>query len=291
MGLTRALHRTQKRHRAGGTKTFVKHALLICVTFVTLYPVLWMLKGSVSPETEIATGASLIPQSFSVQNYIDGWSANPPGMGRFFTNSLLVSIGATLGNLISCTLAAYAFARLRFPAQGLLFGLMLATVMLPPHATLVPQYTLFSALGWVDTFLPLVVPKFVATDAFFIFLLTQFMRSLPREFDEAAELDGCSYFGTFIRVIIPMCKPALATTAVFSFLWTYEDFLLPLVYLADTQNYTVPLGLRMFVNSMGESSYGQLFAMSALSLLPVFILFVIFQRQLVEGIASTGLKG
>ena len=267
------------------------HAFLIMICIGMLYPLLWMMRSSVLPEDQIFSSDSLIPNEIVLSNYWEGWTANPPGFGRFLLNSALVSGAAVIGNLVACTLAAYAFARVEFPLKRVWFAMMLGTVMIPLHATLIPQYTIFTAIGWVDTYLPLVVPKFLATDAFFIFLLVQFMRSIPRELDEAAEIDGCNHFQRFARVLLPVMTPALATTAVFTFIWTYEDFMGPLIYLADINRYTVPLGLRMFMNSMGESSYGQLFAMTTLSLVPVFITFMIFQRRLIEGIATTGLKG
>src|SRR5699024_2894607 len=287
--------RQVRGRRVGGEtasfKRLALHAFLVLVCIGMLYPLLWMLRSSVLPEQQIFSSDSVLHSDIVVANYPDGCGANPPGFGRFLLNSAIVSAGAVIGNLVACTLAAYAFARIEFPLKKLWFALMLATVMIPVHATLIPQYTIFTAIGWVDTYLPLIVPKFLATDAFFIFLLVQFMRSIPRELDEAAEIDGCGHFQRFSRVLLPLMTPALATTAVFTFIWTYEDFMGPLIYLADINRYTVPLGLRMFMNSMGESSYGQLFAMTTLSLVPVFIVFMIFQRRLIEGIATTGLKG
>lgn len=282
---------TREKHKAPTTKRFILHGALILVCIAMLYPLLWMLRGSVSPSQEIFNNPSLIPTSITWDNYVEGWKANPPGFGRFMLNSFLVCSLIVVGNLISCTLAAFAFARLNFPLKRVLFGIMLLTVMLPGHVTLIPQYAMFHQLGWVNTYLPLVVPKFLATDAFFIFLLVQFIRTIPKELDEAAEVDGCSHFGIFWRVIVPLLGPALATTAVFTFIWAYEDFFSPLIYLGNINDYTVPLGLRLFMNAMGQDSYGQLFAMSLVSLLPIFIVFIIFQRRLVEGLATTGLKG
>lgn len=291
----------QRARRAVGARSIYRndtkfrrtilHGFLLLICAAMLYPLIWMLRGSLSPETEIFSGVSDIPSELILSNYPAGWAANPPGFGRFLLNSAVVSAGAVVGNIFACTLAAYAFARVHFPLKRIWFAIMLGTVMLPAHAVLIPQYTIFTALDWVNTYLPLIVPKFLATDAFFIFLLTQFMRSLPRELDEAAEIDGCGHLQRFLRIIVPLMGPALATTAVFTFIWAYEDFLGPLIYLADIHQYTVPLGLRMFMNSMGESSYGELFAMTTVSLIPVFIVFMIFQRRLIEGIATTGLKG
>jgi multiple sugar transport system permease protein len=163
--------------------------------------------------------------------------------------------------------------------------------MLPYHVTLIPQYILFLNLDWVDTFRPLVVPKFLAVDAFFIFLLVQFFRTIPRELDDAAKIDGCGPFRIYWKIILPLSLPALATAAVFTFIFTWDDFFGPLVYLNDIQSYTVQLGLRSFVDSTGKSDWGALFAMSVLTLLPVFAFFVFFQRLLIQGISTTGLKG
>jgi len=168
---------------------------------------------------------------------------------------------------------------------------MLGTLMLPYHVTLIPQYVLFLNLGWVDTFLPLIVPKFLAVDAFFIFLLVQFFRTIPRELDEAAMLDGCGPWRIYLKIILPLSLPALATAAIFTFIFTWDDFFGPLVYLNDISSYTVQLGLRTFVDSTGMSDWGALFAMSTLALLPILAFFLFFQRLLIEGIATTGLKG
>jgi multiple sugar transport system permease protein len=196
-----------------------------------------------------------------------------------------------IGNSVACSLTAYAFARLNFAFKKTLFAVMMLTMMLPLHAVLIPQYALFFNLGWVNTFLPLVVPKFLAADAFFIFLMVQFIRGIPRELDEAAAVDGAGPFRIYWSVILPLLTPAIVTTAVFSFIWTYQDFLLPLVYLTSMDLYTVPQGLSLLNASKGASSWGPLLAMSLLSLIPLFIVFFIFQKRLIDGIATTGLKG
>jgi multiple sugar transport system permease protein len=187
-------------------------------------------------------------------------------------------------------MAAYAFARLEFTAKKFWFAIMLVSIMLPIHVVIVPQYILFSHLGWINTVLPLIVPKLLATDAFFVFLMVQFIRGIPRELDEAARIDGCGRGGIFLRVILPLMVPALATTAIFTFIWTWNDFYSQLIYLSDPGMYTVPLALRSFVDSNMGSSWGSMFAMSVVSLLPVFLAFLIGQRFLIRGIATTGIK-
>ena len=173
------------------TRKAIWHAGLIVVLVVILYPVVWMIGTSFKPAQEIISAVSPWPSHWTVQNYKAGWIANPGvTFGTFFANSIIVSLGAVAGNLIACSLTAYAFARLRFRFRGLFFALMIVTILLPYHVLIVPQYAIFRSFGWVNTFLPLIVPKFLATDAFFIFLMVQFMRGVPRDLDDAARLDG-----------------------------------------------------------------------------------------------------
>jgi len=209
---------------------------------------------------------------------------------HYLINSFIIVLGSVLGNLVSCSLAAYAFARLNFRFRGLWFAIMLMSIMLPIHVIIVPQYVLFSELGWINTFLPLSVPKLLATDAFFVFLMVQFFRGIPRELDEAARIDGAGHGRIFFRVILPLSLPALATTAIFTFIWTWNDFFSQLIFLTDPEMYTVPIALRSFLDSTGESSWGPMFAMSIVSLIPLFLIFLFGQKYLVKGFATTGIK-
>jgi multiple sugar transport system permease protein len=222
--------------------------------------------------------------------FVRGWNGVRVSFSVFFLNSFVIAILAVAGNLITCSLAAFAFARLEFAGRRFWFAMMLMTLMLPYQVVLIPQYVLFRQLGWVDTILPLVAPKFLAVDAFFIFLMVQFFRGIPRELDEAAQMDGCSPWRIFWKIMLPLSLPVMTTTAIFTFIWTWDDFFAPLIYLNDMKQYTVMLGLRTFLDSTGESDYGGLFAMSVLSLVPIFLFFLIFQRLLIEGIATTGMK-
>nr|WP_312366611.1 carbohydrate ABC transporter permease [Ensifer sp.] len=255
-----------------------------------LYPLLWMVSSSFKPENEIFATTSLIPQEFTLDAYRRGWNGLSVSFGYMFLNSLLISVLVVIGNLISCSMAAYAFTRLQFRGRGFWFALMLGTLMMPQHAVLIPQYLMFLKFGWVNTIMPLVVPKFFAIDAFFIFLMVQFFRGIPRELDEAAIMDGAGPLRIFLKVILPLSTPVLATAAVFSFIWTWDDFFAPLIYLNDIEKYTAQLGLRTFVDATAQSDWGALLAMSTLTVLPIFILFLLFQRLLIEGIATTGMK-
>lgn len=268
----------------------VAHVLLISASIVMLYPLLWMLSASFRPENEIFNATSLWPSSWSLDAYFRGWNGLRVSFGTFFINSFVISILSVIGNVAACSMAAFAFARLQFRGRNFWFAMMLMTLMLPYQVTLIPQYVLFLNLGWVNTTLPLVVPKFLAADAFFIFLMVQFFRGIPKELDEAAVMDGCSPWRVYWKIMLPLSTPVLATAAIFTFIWTWDDFFGPLIYLSDMRQYTVMLGLRSFTDSTGLSDYGGLFAMSVLSLVPIFLFFLFFQRLLIEGIATTGMK-
>jgi multiple sugar transport system permease protein len=277
--------RTGRLVRAG-----VRHLGLALLAFVMLYPVLWMVVSSLRPNNEIFRRPGLILDHIQPQNYTNGWHALASPFGHYMINSMIVVLGCIIGNLASCSMAAYAFARLDFTGKRWWFVIMLGTIMLPIHVIIVPQYILFSQFGWVNTFLPLIVPKLLATDSFFVFLMVQFIRGLPRELDEAARIDGCGHPRIFLLVVLPLMRPALATTAIFTFIWTWNDFFSQLIYLTDPDKYTVPVALRSFVDATVSTNWGSVFAMSVLSLVPVFLAFLLGQRYLTRGIATTGGK-
>ena len=268
----------------------IRHCLIICSLVIVLYPVIWMVAASFKPENEIFNGLGLLSSRFTLENYVNGWSAGSLNFSRYFLNSFLITALSIAGNLVACSLTAYAFARLEFPGKKALFALLLGTMLLPSQVTLVPQYILFNKLEWINTYLPLVVPHWFGVDAFFIFLMVQFIRTLPRELDESARIDGCGHFRIFTRIILPLALPAIGTTAMFTFINSWNDFLGPLLYLNHTDLWTVPLGLNSFLDATGESSFGALFAMSVLSLAPIVGFFIVSQRLLLEGVATTGLK-
>ncbi|WP_117208211.1 carbohydrate ABC transporter permease [Allorhizocola rhizosphaerae] len=270
---------------------FVRLLILLGLMALVLYPLLWMVSTSFKPDDEIVGSVSLWPGNATTAHYPAGWSSMDVGFGTFFWNSTVIAGLTVLANCASCLLAAYAFARLRFRGRGLYFAAMIGTLLLPGHVLIVPQYILFKAFDWIDTTAPLIVPKLLATEAFFIFLMVQFMRGIPRELDDAARIDGAGPYQVFLKIILPLSRPALVTSAIFSFIWTWNDFFTQLIYLNDLENITVPVALRNFLDSTGQTSLGPMFAMSVLSLLPVFAFFVAFQRMLVQGINTTGLKG
>lgn len=283
--------RPRKSGRVFKPGRILMYLVVLVGAFLMLYPLLWLVSASFKPEDLIFANASLFSPNWITGNYTNGWNALDYPFSLFFLNSLLVCLGAVVGNLISCSLAAYAFARLKFRFKVFWFIVMQGMILLPTHVLIVPQYILFKDLGWINTFLPLIAPKFFATDAFFIFLMIQFIRGIPTELDDAAKIDGCNRFTFYWRIILPLSMPALVTTAIFTFIWTWSDFFQQLIYLNDESLYTIPVALNAFVDSTGSSSFGQLFAMSVLSLVPIFGFFLIFQRLLIQGASTTGLKG
>lgn len=290
-----APRRRKARAKFGRTsllRSFFAHAALIGLGLVMTYPVIWMVLSSLRPQAEIFAGLGIIPHTWTLQNYVAGWNFfGNITFATFYINSFIICGLSVIGNVTAACLAGYAFARLRFRWKAFWFTLMIGSIMLPIHAQLIPQYIAFVRLGWVNTILPLVVPKFLATDAFFIFLMVQFMRMLPRELEQAATVDGASYWQRFTRIILPLCLPAIVTTSIFTFINSYNDFLSQLIYLSGLDKMTVPLALRMFVDaSGGESSFGGMFAMATLAIGPVLGFFLASQRYLVQGLATQGFK-
>ncbi len=297
--VTPPVPRRRPKTGANPVRSVFKHIALVFASVGMIYPLLWMLVSSFRPNDLIFREPGLLLTSLHLENYTVGWSALNEPFGHYMINSAIVVIGCIFGNVVACSLAAYAFARLKFALKNVWFAIMLLTIMLPHHVVLVPQYIMWSKLpnpfnedgvSWINTFIPLIVPKLLATDAFFVFLMVQFIRGLPRELDEAARIDGCGHFRIFGSIIMPLMTPAIATTTIFTFIWTWNDFLGPLIYLTAPENYTVPIALRSFLDSSGTSNWGAMFAMSIVSLLPVFFAFLVGQRWLVRGIATTGIK-
>ncbi|MBB6690667.1 carbohydrate ABC transporter permease [Cohnella xylanilytica] len=267
------------------------HILIGGIALVMLYPLIWLFVSSFKPSQEVFTTAnSLIPSRIAWENYRTGWAGfSGNTFANFFKNSFIIAIFSTIGAVASSTLVAYAFTRIRFFGRGFWFGAMMMTMMLPRDVTIIPQYIMFTDFGWLSSFKPIIVPQFFGIP-FFIFLIMQFIRTVPLDLDEAAKIDGCSKYGIFFRVILPLCVPALVTAAIFSFYWTWEDFYHPLLYLNKPDLYPVSLALKLFLDGESLNNWGGMFAMSILSLLPVFVIFFLFQRYIVEGIATSGLK-
>ncbi|WP_147916245.1 carbohydrate ABC transporter permease [Ruania zhangjianzhongii] len=267
-----------------------KHTMLIVLCAVMIYPLIWLVVSSFKPNSEIFRDLSIFTTDLTAENYANGWNDLQHPFSVFLINSSIIALGSIVGNLVSCSLAAYAFARLRFRGKNLFFALMLGSIMLPFQVLLVPQFLIYKELGWLNTFLPLIAPKFLATEAFFLFLMVQFIRSLPKEIFEAARIDGAGHFRCYVQIVLPLVVPALATTAIFTFIWTWGDFFGPLVYLRLPETWPVSVALTGFLDAQTSSSYGSMFATSVVSLPPKFLVFLFGQRFLIKGVTTTGLK-
>ena len=266
-------------------------AIVLAGAVVVLIPFLWML--STSLKTEIETYAfppKWVPSKLVWRNYPEVLTILP--FGLFFRNTAIITFSCMFGQVLSASLVAYGFARMRAPGRDLLFVILLGTMMLPGQVTIIPLYLLFHKLGWVNTFKPLIVPSFFGGGAFSIFLLRQFFMGIPPEMDDAAKIDGCSRFGIYWRLVLPLSYPALATVAIFSFMGHWNDFFAPLIYLNDLEKFTVSLGLSFFQGGvMMTGRLDQLMAASVTALLPCLIVFFTAQRLFIQGIVITGVKG
>lgn len=264
-------------------------ALLCAISAAVLFPALWMLSTALKADTQVYANPPVwIPDPLRFDNFSKAWSLAP--FTRYAINTALYAVAVVVGTVLSSSLAAYGFAKLRFPGRDLLFGILLATMMIPGMVTLIPQYILFSKLHWVGTYLPLIVPSFFA-GAFFTFLLRQFFMGIPNEYSEAARVDGASDFWIWSRVVMPLSKPALATVAIFTFEGAWDSYVGPLLYLNDEKLYTLQVGLQFFRTATAVQ-WQYLMAAALLVMLPVIILFFTFQRYFVEGASvSGGVKG
>jgi multiple sugar transport system permease protein len=270
--------------------TLTNHVLLSAFSLLMLYPVIWWVGASLKKTSELSL-PTIWPSVPMWENYTKGWMfSNDFTFAHFFGNTLWMELWNVVGGVTTAAIVAYGFGRLNFKFQGLWFSILLLTMMLPGQVTVVPQYILFNNFGFVDSYIPLILPHFFGGGAFFIFLLVQFIRGIPRDLDEAATIDGASVYGIFWRIVLPLLKPALVTVGIFTFIWSWDDFFSQVLYLSSVDKFTVGLALRMFIDQF-DIQWGQLLAMSLLSVIPSAIIFFFAQKHFVEGIATTGLKG
>ena len=274
-------------------KELIYHLLVAFGAIVMVYPLLWMVLSSFKPtDMVLPTAAKLIPDTWTLANYIQGWKGFMGyTFGTFFANSFFIALTSTFGTLLSSSFVAFALQRLKFKLRGVLFELVLSTMMLPAQILMIPQFMWYRHLNWVGTYFPMILPYFFAIQGFFVYLIMNFIGGIPKSLDEAAKIDGCSYYGIFFRIILPLIVPALITSAIFSFIWRWDDYLSALLYVNRANMRPVSLALQLFNDPSSGSDIGSTLAMSTLSIVPATIIFLIFQKSLVEGIASTGIKG
>lgn len=274
-------------------KALFYHVIICAIGIAMIYPLIWMVMSSFKEtDTIFRTAGSLIPEHFTLENYSNGWQGFAGvTFVTFFKNSIFIAVMATVGTVASSAVVGYGFSRFEFRGKGLLFGAMLLSMMLPAQVLMIPQYLWYQKLGWVGSYKPLIIPYFFAIQGFFVYLITNFINGIPQELDEAAKIDGCSYGGIFWNVICPLIKPAVTTACIFSFMWRWDDFLSALLYVSKSSAYPVSLALKLFCDPGSSSDYGAMFAMATLSILPAIVIFLIFQKYLVDGISTSGLKG
>lgn len=266
--------------------------VFILLGIILLFPILWMILASFKTNAEIFGSTALWPKSFQFTSYIQGWQGNGQyDYGKFFSNTFFLVVPTTLFTVASSAFVAYGFARFRFRMKRQLFALLISTLMLPNAVIIIPRYALFNKFGWINTYMPFYIPAIFACYPFFVFMLVQFMRSLPKDLDESAFLDGCGTFRVFTQILLPLLKPALFSAALFQFIWTYNDYFNPLIFINSVSKYTISLALRMSVDAESIVAWSNVMAMSFLSVIPLIVLFFIGQKYMVEGIATTGMKG
>lgn len=272
-----------------GARLLLIYTLLISLSTVFTVPLVWLISTALKSDAQLAAWPPVwIPYPIRWDNFVAAWTTGK--FGRYLWNTVFYTGLATFGQVSTASIVAFGFARLRFPGRNFLFGVLLATLMLPGIVTLIPTYVLFKQFRWLDSFKPLIVPAFFGGGPFFIFLLRQFFRTIPDGLFEQARIDGASTFRIYWQIMLPLSKPALATVAIFSFLNHWNDFMGPLIYLNSPEKYTLSLGLRAFMN-MRDVHFQEMMAMALLMTLPVIVVFFAFQRYFIQGVVMTGMKG
>lgn len=278
----------QKKER----KKILSYLIIVIVGVVLLYPIIWMFFAAFKTNEEIFNSTGLLPKSFSFQNFIDGWNGSGGvSYAKYFLNTFVLVIPVTLLTVASSTLVAYGFARFNFRGKKLFFAVLVATLMLPNSVIIVPRYTMFAKMGWVDTYLPFYAPALLACYPFFVYMLIQFLRGIPRDLDESAYIDGCGTFRTLTSIILPLMKPSLFSAALFQFMWTYNDYFNQLIFISSGKKFTISLALRLSLDAESVVNWGKMMAISFIAVCPLIILFFAAQKYFVEGIASSGIKG
>jgi multiple sugar transport system permease protein len=269
----------------------IAHLVLVAGSVIMMVPLLWLLSTALKKSgQEWAFPPVWMPDPIWLRNYAEAMEVLPVPFYRYVLNTLTITVFGTLGTALSCSLAAFSFARLRFKGRNFMFGLVISTMMLPGVVTLIPTFLIFRTLGWLNTFLPLIVPAWFGSSAFSIFLLRQFFMTIPEDLDESARIDGASNFRIYWNIILPLAKPALATVIVFQVLWRWNDFMGPMIYLDQMENYTIALALRTFQNVRSQR-VNYLMALSSIQIAPVMILYFVAQNYFIQGITLTGMGG
>lgn len=272
---------------------FCKYLFLTLGALIMLYPILWLFGASFKSNMEIFGSIWFMPKSIDFPPYIEGWKTSSPNtFTTYFINSFMIVIPKVVLTLVSCTLAAYGFARFNFPAKKILFPIMIGTLFLPTIVTRIPLYIFWRNMGLLDTYIPLIANSAFACDTFFVYMLVQFFRSVPKELDDAARIDGCNTFTTLLRVHVPILKPSLISAALFQFIWTFTDFQGPLIYISSVNKYPVSIALRMAMDpTAGDFNWNRTIAVSVIGLIPSIVVYFSAQKHFIGGSTAGGIKG
>lgn len=275
--------------------TVIKYVVLVLVGIIMIYPLVWMIGASFKTNSEIFSSIGFIPKMPTVQGYIDAMNGygGDIDIWKSMLNTYKIVIPKVIFTIISCTVTAYGFARFKFKGHDILFAVLMATLFLPNVVLNVPQFIMYNGWGWVDSpvYLPLIVPTMFAQDTYFVFMLIQFLRNIPKELDEAAKIDGCSALGTLWHVIVPVLKPAMTSAALFQFMWSSNDFMGPLLYVSTPKRYPAAIFVKMSMDADTGFSWNRILALSLISIIPSLVVFFIAQDQFIDGVTAGSVKG
>lgn len=290
---TSASNEFQRRERRRRIiSSIVRYVVLIAVGLVMLYPLIWLVGASFKPNSEIFSSPGFWPENPTLDGFVKGWETSTPyTFTRFFWNTFQIIVPKVIFTAISATAVAYGFARFDFPGKKILFITLIATLLLPNVVTRIPQYLLFRDIGWLDSYLPLWVPSAFAGDAFFVFMLVQFLRAIPRDMEEAARVDGANTFQVLYYIVVPLLMPAIISVCLFQFMWTMNDFLGPLIYISSVEKYPISLALKLSIDTTEAFEWNRILAMSVLAITPALAVFFIAQKYFIEGLSTGGVKG
>lgn len=282
----------KRRIRRTKLNAAIRYTILAIVGLFMLYPLIWLIGASFKSNSEIFTSINFIPSSFDFSGYVRGWKTSTEyTFTTYFINTFKIVIPKVILTVISTTVTAYGFARFKFAGKRYLFAILIATLLLPNVVLRIPQYLMFREFNWLDSYKPLVVPAAFAVDAFFVFMMIQFMKGIPRDLEEAAVIDGCNSLQVLIYILVPILKPAMISVALFQFMWTMNDFLGPLIYLSSVKKYPVSIALKMSMDASALVNWNQIIAMSVIVLIPSLVVFFLAQKHFVDGITTSGMKG
>lgn len=282
----------KRRIRRTKINAAVRYTILLVVGLFMLYPLIWLIGASFKSNAEIFTSIGFLPSKFDFSGYVRGWKTSTEyTFTTYFMNTFKIVIPKVILTVISTTVTAYGFARFKFAGKKYLFSILIATLLLPNVVLRIPQYLMFRQFDWLDSFKPLVVPAAFAVDAFFVFMMIQFMKGIPKDLEEAAVIDGCNSLQVLVYILVPILKPAMISVGLFQFMWTMNDFLGPLIYLSSVKKYPVSIALKMSMDASALVQWNQIIAMSVIVLIPSLVVFFLAQKHFVDGITTSGMKG